>query len=71
MTNHIFHLLNYSGVGFALYFLCGDVEVLFYGGGGAGVEGEWVGRRGVTLDGCLFEYLGIAFGKVVHLTFPP
>ena len=71
MANHIFHLLNYSGVGFALYFLCGDVEVLFYGGGGAGVEGEGVGGFLAGTDGSLLEYLGIAFGEIVHLTFPP
>ena len=47
------------------------MEVLFDGGGGAGVEGEGVGGGGVALDGGLFEDLGVAFGKVVHLTFPP
>ena len=71
MANHVFHLLDDGGVGLALYFIGGDVEVFFNGGGSASVEGEGVGGSGGALDGGLLEDLGVAFGKVVHLTFPP
>ena len=71
VANHVFHLLDYGGVGFVVYLFGGDVEVFFYGGCGARVEGEGVGGFFVGIDRGLFEHLRIAFGEIVHLTFPP
>ena len=71
VANHVFHLLDYGGVGFVVYLFGGDVEVFFYCCCGARVEGEGIGGFLVGIDGSLLEYLGIAFGEIVHLTFPP
>ena len=39
VANHVFHLLDDGGVGFVVYLFGGDVEVFFYCGSGARIEG--------------------------------